>query len=54
MEGTIFALCLEIIPHVKFGDGDIETKPFLDACRHVFPVIGIHGFLPPFFPSGLE
>jgi len=43
MEGTIFTPCLEAIPHVKSADGDIQTKPFLDACKLLLPVIDKFG-----------
>jgi len=43
MEGTIFTPCLEAISHVKSADGDIQTKPFVDACRLVLPVIDKFG-----------
>lgn len=43
MEGTIFTPCLEVLPNVKSADGDIQTKPFLDACRLVLPVIDKFG-----------
>eukprot|EP01018_Ginkgo_biloba_P040924 Gb_10149 [translate_table: standard] len=39
MEGTVFTPCLEGMPHVKSADGDMLTKPFLDVCRLVLPVI---------------
>lgn len=38
-EKTTFTPCLEAIPHVKSADGDIQTKPFLDACKLVLLVI---------------
>lgn len=43
MEGTIFTPFLEAIPHVKSADGDIQTKPFLDACKLLLPVIDKFG-----------
>lgn len=40
MEGTVFAPALEGIQHVKSEAGEILTKPFLEACKHILPVIG--------------
>ena len=37
---TPFADALEAIPHVKSSSGDMLTKPFLDVCRMVIPVLG--------------
>ncbi|KAJ8527214.1 hypothetical protein K7X08_029691 [Anisodus acutangulus] len=39
MEGTVFAPALEGIKHVKSEKGVMLTKPFLDACKHILPVI---------------
>lgn len=40
MEGTVFTPALEGIKHVKSEQGEILTQPFLDACKHILPVIG--------------
>ena len=40
MDGTVFAPALEQLEHVKSEQGEILTKPFLDACKHILPVIG--------------
>uniref|UniRef100_A0A0D6R036 Glycolipid transfer protein domain-containing protein n=1 Tax=Araucaria cunninghamii TaxID=56994 RepID=A0A0D6R036_ARACU len=36
---TLFTPCLEAMPTVKSAEGEILTKPFLDVCRLVLPVI---------------
>ncbi|KAL1367993.1 glycolipid transfer protein 1 isoform X1 [Arachis hypogaea] len=43
MEGTVFAPALEQLEHVKSEQGEILTKPFLDACKHILPVIDKFG-----------
>ncbi|RZB60616.1 Glycolipid transfer protein 1, partial [Glycine soja] len=40
MEGTVFTPALQEIEHVKSDQGEILSKPFLDACKHILPVIG--------------
>ena len=40
MDGTVFAPALEGIQHVKSEAGEILTKPFLEVCKHILPVIG--------------
>lgn len=40
MEGTVFRPALEGMQHVKSEDGVMLTKPFLDVCRLIIPVIG--------------
>ncbi|XP_050373919.1 glycolipid transfer protein 1-like [Argentina anserina] len=39
MEGTVFAPALEGMKSVKSADGEMLTKPFLDVCKHILPVI---------------
>ncbi|KAI3449798.1 hypothetical protein Pfo_006463 [Paulownia fortunei] len=39
MEGTVFTPALEGMKHVKSEDGVMLTKPFLDVCRLILPVI---------------
>uniref|UniRef100_A0A0C9RY02 TSA: Wollemia nobilis Ref_Wollemi_Transcript_4626_1193 transcribed RNA sequence n=1 Tax=Wollemia nobilis TaxID=56998 RepID=A0A0C9RY02_9CONI len=36
---TLFTPCLEAMSSVKSAEGEILTKPFLDVCRLVLPVI---------------
>ncbi|XP_042516321.1 glycolipid transfer protein 1-like [Macadamia integrifolia] len=43
MEGTVFAPCLEGMKHVKSEDGEMLTKPFLDVCKLILPVIDKFG-----------
>ncbi|XP_045809087.1 glycolipid transfer protein 1-like isoform X1 [Trifolium pratense] len=43
MEATVFAPALEELQHVKSSQGEILTKHFLDACRHILPVIDKFG-----------
>ncbi|RRT71764.1 hypothetical protein GW17_00003293 [Ensete ventricosum] len=40
MEGTVFTASLEGIKHVKSENGVILTKPFLEVCKHILPVLG--------------
>ncbi|PHU16291.1 Glycolipid transfer protein 1 [Capsicum chinense] len=39
MEGTVFTPALEGIKHVKSEEGVMLTKPFLDVCKHILPII---------------
>ncbi|WMV36181.1 hypothetical protein MTR67_029566 [Solanum verrucosum] len=39
MEGTVFAPALEGIKHVKSEEGVMLTRPFLDVCKHILPII---------------
>nr|GMD15539.1 glycolipid transfer protein 1 [Ipomoea batatas] len=39
MEGTVFTPALEAMKHVKSEEGEMLTKPFLDACKLILPVI---------------
>ncbi|XP_043703272.1 glycolipid transfer protein 1-like [Telopea speciosissima] len=39
MEGTVFTPSLEGMKHVKSEDGELLTKPFLDVCKFILPVI---------------
>lgn len=41
MEGTIFTPSLEGMQHVKSEEGEMLTKPFLDVCKMILPVIGM-------------
>ena len=40
MEGTVFTPCLEGMKNVKSEQGEMLTKPFLDLCKTILPVIG--------------
>ncbi|XP_076933899.1 glycolipid transfer protein 1-like [Bidens hawaiensis] len=43
MEGTVLAPAIEGMKHVKSEDGEMLTKPFLDVCKHILPVIDKFG-----------
>ncbi|KAI4303975.1 hypothetical protein MLD38_039550 [Melastoma candidum] len=43
MEGTIFTPSLEGMKHVKSEEGEMLTKPFLDVCKLILPVIDKFG-----------
>ncbi|OVA09011.1 Glycolipid transfer protein domain [Macleaya cordata] len=43
MEGTVFTPCLEGMKHVKSEEGEMLTKPFLDTCKLILPVIDKFG-----------
>ncbi|MED6123289.1 Glycolipid transfer protein 1 [Stylosanthes scabra] len=44
MDGTtVFAPALEQLEHVKSEQGEILTKPFLEACKQILPVIDKFG-----------
>ncbi|KAF6145614.1 hypothetical protein GIB67_037647 [Kingdonia uniflora] len=43
MEGTVFTPCLEGMKHVKTEEGVMLTKPFLDVCKLILPVIDKFG-----------
>ncbi|URD87442.1 Glycolipid transfer protein (GLTP) [Musa troglodytarum] len=43
MEGTVFTPSLEGMKHVKSENGEILTKPFLDVCKHILPVLDKFG-----------
>lgn len=40
MEGTVFTPALEGMKHVKSEQGEMLTKPFLEVCKMILPVIG--------------
>ena len=40
MEGTVFTPSLERMKHVRSEQGKMLTKPFLDLCKTLLPVIG--------------
>eukprot|EP00245_Coleochaete_scutata_P001786 TRINITY_DN12244_c0_g1_i1.p1 TRINITY_DN12244_c0_g1~~TRINITY_DN12244_c0_g1_i1.p1 ORF type:complete len:214 (+),score=55.54 TRINITY_DN12244_c0_g1_i1:39-644(+) len=43
MSSTVFTPALEAIPAVKDASGEMLTKPFLDLCSFVLPVIDKFG-----------
>ncbi|KAJ7550884.1 hypothetical protein O6H91_07G123100 [Diphasiastrum complanatum] len=43
MTETVFTQALEAIPHVRSAEGEMLTKPFLDVCRLILPVIDKFG-----------
>ncbi|KAK9156403.1 hypothetical protein Sjap_003883 [Stephania japonica] len=43
MEGTVFTPSLEGIKHVKSDEGEMLSKPFLDVCKNILPVIDKFG-----------
>ncbi|KAE9455488.1 hypothetical protein C3L33_12607, partial [Rhododendron williamsianum] len=43
MEGTVFTPSLEGMKHVKSDRGELLTKPFLDVCKHVLPILDKFG-----------
>ncbi|CAA6662495.1 unnamed protein product [Spirodela intermedia] len=43
MEGTVFAPSLEGMKHVKSENGEMLTKPFLDVCKLILPVLDKFG-----------
>jgi hypothetical protein len=40
MAETVFTPSLEGMKHVKSDNGVILTKPFLDVCKQILPVLG--------------
>ncbi|XVE65802.1 hypothetical protein DITRI_Ditri08aG0028600 [Diplodiscus trichospermus] len=43
MEGTVFTPSLEGMQHIKSPQGEMLTKPFLEVCRLILPVIDKFG-----------
>ncbi|KAL2540660.1 Glycolipid transfer protein 1 [Abeliophyllum distichum] len=43
MEGTVFTPALEGMKHIKSEEGVMLTKPFLDVCKQLLPVIDKFG-----------
>ncbi|XVF62828.1 hypothetical protein PTKIN_Ptkin09bG0040000 [Pterospermum kingtungense] len=43
MEGTVFTPSLEGMQHIKSPQGEMLTKPFLDVCKLILPVIDKFG-----------
>ncbi|XP_050220211.1 glycolipid transfer protein 1 [Mercurialis annua] len=42
-EGTVFTPSLEAMKHVKSEQGEMLTKPFLEVCKLILPVIDKFG-----------
>jgi hypothetical protein len=40
MQGTVLTPALEGLKHVKSEEGELLTKPFLEVCKQILPVIG--------------
>ena len=40
MAETVFTPCLEGMKHVRSESGAVLTKPFLDVCKQILPVLG--------------
>lgn len=45
MASTVFTPSLEGMKNVKSEQGEMLSKPFLDVCKLILPVIGIFLFL---------
>lgn len=43
MEGTVFTPCLEGMKHVRSEQGEMLTRPFLDVCKLILPVLDKFG-----------
>ncbi|OIT33547.1 PREDICTED: glycolipid transfer protein 1-like [Nicotiana attenuata] len=43
MEGTLFSPALEGMKHVKSEHGELMTKPFLEVCKLVLPILDKFG-----------
>ncbi|XP_022760310.1 glycolipid transfer protein 1-like [Durio zibethinus] len=43
MEGTVFTPSLEGMQHIKSPEGEMLTKPFLEVCKLIMPVIDKFG-----------
>ncbi|KAL2921307.1 Glycolipid transfer protein 1 [Bienertia sinuspersici] len=43
MATSVFTPALEEIKLVKTGEGEMLTRPFLDSCKHILPVIDKFG-----------
>ncbi|CAL5413607.1 unnamed protein product [Camellia sinensis] len=43
MAGTVFTLALEEMKNVKSDRGELLTKPFLDVCKHILPILDKFG-----------
>ncbi|MBA0555556.1 hypothetical protein Golob_025728, partial [Gossypium lobatum] len=47
MEGSVFTPSLEGMKHIKSPEGEMLTKPFLDVCKLILPVLGLFVFIIP-------
>ncbi|KAG8499690.1 hypothetical protein CXB51_006398 [Gossypium anomalum] len=43
MEGSVFTPSLEGMKHIKSPEGEMLTKPFLDVCKLILPVLDKFG-----------
>ncbi|KAL8215033.1 hypothetical protein R6Q57_004482 [Mikania cordata] len=43
MEGSVFTPAIEGMKYVKSEEGEMLTKPFLDVCKQILPVIDKFG-----------
>lgn len=42
MEETVFTSAIEGMKHMKSDHDEILTKPFLDVCKMLLPILGAH------------
>ncbi|XP_042060033.1 glycolipid transfer protein 1-like [Salvia splendens] len=42
-ESSAFSSCVEGLKHVKSDHGDLMTKPFLDVCKLILPILDKFG-----------
>lgn len=49
MERNVFSSSLEGLKLLKSEQGELQTKPFLDVCRQLLPILGLYFFFPHFF-----
>ncbi|XP_028072737.1 glycolipid transfer protein 1-like [Camellia sinensis] len=43
MEGSVFSPTLEGMKNVKSDRGELLTKPLLDVCKHILPILDKFG-----------
>uniref|UniRef100_A0A5B7BL76 Glycolipid transfer protein domain-containing protein n=1 Tax=Davidia involucrata TaxID=16924 RepID=A0A5B7BL76_DAVIN len=43
MEGTVFSPCLEGMNHIRSDREELLTKPFLDVCKLILPILDKFG-----------
>jgi len=41
MEGTVLMPSFDEMKHVRTKEGEMLTKPFIDVCKLILPVLGI-------------
>ena len=52
MEGTVLNPSLDGMKHVRTKEGEMLTKPFIDVCKLILPILGVsesHSFTFPTF-----